>query len=150
APIQQTRALNTPILTPTHSQPISYERFRLFELSINGRFLIFTKKSSEKVSIVELGTWKDIKEIVHQQTIHTVLQTKDGRYLFTASWDNTIKIVDSTNWNSIKTLSFYSVEGAYLTPDDKHLVVVAKGGQAEIIEIPSWKPIRANASVTIN
>lgn len=86
---------------------------------------IYNSFGKYDIDIIDIAANKCIQTLEgHTNKIIDVRATNNGRLLISSSWDNTIKIWDTTSWECIRTLTGHNsyINSIFISPDDKLLV----------------------------
>ena len=80
----------------------------------------------------------------HIYSVNTATFSPDGKYIVSASNDNTLKIWDTTNGKCIKTLEGHTddVHSANFSPDGKYIVSASLDKTLKIWDTQSWECIK--------
>ena len=80
----------------------------------------------------------------HTYDVNSATFSPDGRYIVSASSDNTLKIWDTKKWECIKTLEGHtsSVNSAAFSPDGRYIVSASLDKTIKIWDTKNWECIK--------
>lgn len=82
---------------------------------------------------------------VHTGTVHTVIPSPDGKWLYSASEDGTVKVWDAPKGKLSQTLTVKGVSAVALSPDGKILVTGDKNGVMRLWDLETAREVRSIA-----
>jgi dipeptidyl aminopeptidase/acylaminoacyl peptidase len=130
----------------TLGPPTDYFRFQSFDVSPDGRSIVLGGWSrpppsfggASSVRAWDISTGEELYRFGHELDVNEVSFSPDGRYLVTASWDGTAKIVDRAG-RVIRVLreDGFALAGARFSPDG-HLVATTAFIESAEAHVTIW------------
>lgn len=109
----------------------------------DGRYLLVTVMHEHKVVLIEIDSWRIVREVEVRAYPYDVEVTPDGRYAVVSNWgDSSVSIIDLSTFDTTLVDVGKNPEGIVVSHDGRAFVASSDSDQINVISIPDFSLLR--------